>query len=268
MHHLSDPPTERKMEVFSVLVTGANRGIGLQFVKQFANSSKPPKHIFATYRNKDGLQKLEEIQASVSPKVQIHLVKLDVRDANDLANLKKVVEDTVGDKGLTVLINNAGVVQRMPYPDVTADNLNMQFQVNTIGPILVAQAFLPLLKKAASLQDTPSMGFSKAAILNISSWVASITNTGATSPKELAFPSYKISKASLNMAMRVMAAVVKEDKILIVNICPGFVKTDMGGAHGDLEPDESVASILKTIAILDEAHHGTYVDRHGKPYPW
>lgn len=212
--------------------------------------------------------KLEEVQKSVSPDVQLHLAKLDVRDINDLANLKKVVEDTVGDKGLTILVNNAGVVQRMAYPDVTAENLDMHFQVNTIGPVLVAQAFLPLLKKSASLQETLGMGFPKAAILNISSWVASISNAGVTYLRDLGFPSYKISKASLNMAMRVMAAVVKEDKILIVNICPGFVKTDMGGEHGDLEPEESVSTILNTIAKLDETHHGTYMDRHGNPYPW
>lgn len=256
------------MELFSVVITGSNRGIGLEFVRQLANSTKPPRHIFATYRRTNTLQKLEDVQKFAPSAVQIHLVKLDVRNGSDVDNLRRFVEDVVGKKGLTLLINNAGIVQPQPFPGVTFENWNVHFQVNAVGPVLLAQAFLPALKKAASSESSPGMRFSKAGILNVSSVAGSIAKAGVHTKLDLGAPSYKTSKAALNMAMRIMAATRRDDNILIVNMCPGWVKTDMGAARANISPEESVAAMLNTITKLNESNHGTYVDRFGDPIPW
>ncbi|GFY76569.1 uncharacterized protein TNIN_92251 [Trichonephila inaurata madagascariensis] len=127
---------------------------------------------------------------------------------------------------------------------------------------------LPSLEKAAKFYGG-GMSASRAMVLNISSMVGSICNTGVNFTHDLAVPGYKISKAALNMAMRIIAANVKDKGILVVNMCPGWVKTDMGGRdRAELEPHESIANMLQTLPTLNESHHGTYMDRLGKPIPF
>ncbi|GBM38202.1 hypothetical protein AVEN_8267-1 [Araneus ventricosus] len=129
---------------------------------------------------------------------------------------------------------------------------------------------LPSLERAAELHaGTGGMSASWATVLNMTSMAGSITNAGFVFTEDLAVPSYKIGKAALNMAMRVAAAKVKDKGILIVMMCPGWLKTDMGGRErAVLEPEESIADMLKTLSTLNESHHGIYMDRLGTPYPF
>ncbi|KAF8772041.1 C-factor-like [Argiope bruennichi] len=257
------------MKIESVLVTGANRGIGLEFVRQLSQLSDPPSFIFATYRNTDSLQDLKEIEES-SKKSKLILIKMDVTRPEEIEVAKKLIEDTVGERGLNLLINNAGVAQVQMFPNVTPENLEFHFKVNTEGPLLVLQAMLPSLEKAAQLKgEGGAMSASRAAVLNMTSMAGSITNAGVVFTEDLAVPSYKISKAALNMAMRVAAAKVKDKGVLIVMMCPGWVKTDMGDrSRAILEPEESIADMLKTLSTLNESHHGSYMDRLGNLYPF
>ncbi|GFS88353.1 c-factor [Nephila pilipes] len=255
------------MKVENVMVTGANRGIGLEFVRQLTQLSEPPRYIFATYRNASSLKELKEIAES-SIKTQIILIKMDVTLPEEVEVAKSIVESTVKEQGLNLLINNAGAVKLQSFPDITPENLEFHYKVNTEGPIFVLQAMLPSLEKAASLHDG-GMSVSKAMVLNMTSLAGSIGNAGVVFTQDLIVPGYKISKAALNMAMRVIAANVKDKGILIVNMCPGWVKTDMGGRElAQLEPHESIANMLKTLPTLNESHQGTYLDRLGNPIPF
>ncbi|CAL1300392.1 unnamed protein product [Larinioides sclopetarius] len=256
------------MKVESVMVTGANRGIGLEFVRQLSRLSEPPKFIFATYRSPDTLKDLKDIEES-SKITKIILIKMDVTCPQEIEAAKKLVEETVGERGLNLLINNAGVAQPGFFPNITSESLSLHFKTNTEGPIMVFQAMLPSLEKAALVQGSDAgMSVSRAAVINMTSMTGSITNTGFTFTQDLAVPSYKISKAALNMAMRVAAATVKDKGILVVMMCPGWVKTDMGTAEAILEPEDSIASMINTLASLDETHHGVYMDNEGIPFPF
>ncbi|GFW53233.1 c-factor [Trichonephila clavipes] len=223
----------------------------------------PPRHSTEV----QNCEELKEIEES-SIKTQVILIKMDVTDPEEVGVAKSIIESTLGERGLNLLINNAGVAKMQPFPTITSENLEFHFKVNTEGPILILQTMLPSLEKAAKFYGG-GMSASRAMVLNISSMVGSICNTGVNFTHDLAVPGYKISKAALNMAMRIIAANVKDKGILVVNMCPGWVKTDMGGKdRAELEPHESIANMLQTLPTLSESHHGTYMDRLGKPIPF
>ncbi|KAF8771530.1 C-factor like protein [Argiope bruennichi] len=231
------------MEAESVMVTGANRGIGLEFVKQLVKLPKPPRFVFATYRNENSIQDLKDIQEKCK-ETQVVLIQMDISNCNDIEKAKKVIEEKVGDKGLNLLINNAGV-------GIDLDILSL-LQINP-----------------ATRWDTSGMKVPEQAVVNISSLMGSITELTDSQSKELlkAF-SYRISKTALNMAMRVIALTIKDQGVLVVNMCPGWVKTDMGTEHATLEPSESISAMLNTFSNLNESHHGAFLDRNGNTYPF
>ncbi|GFR23950.1 uncharacterized protein TNCT_441681 [Trichonephila clavata] len=254
------------MEVESVLVTGANRGIGLEFVRQLVELPKPPRFVFATYRDRNTVEALKKI-TDASKETQVILIKMDIRQADQIESARKIIEDMVGDKGLNLLINNAGALRWVGFPEITEEDLLFHFSTNTVGPVMVLKAMLPVLQRAAD-HKSKGMNASRAAVLNISSVGGSIGHLTETSQEWLNVMGYRTSKAALNMAMRVVALTVKERGILVVNMCPGWVKTDMGSERAELEVTESISSILKTLSQLNESQHGAFLDRNGKTIPF
>ncbi|CAL1296321.1 unnamed protein product [Larinioides sclopetarius] len=251
------------MEVESVMVTGANRGIGLEFVKQLVKLPKPPRIVFATYRNESTVQDLKDIQEKCK-ETQIVLIQMDVSKINDIESAKNIISQKVGDKGLNLLINNAGVAKYQGFPEITEENMLFHFTTNTVGPVMVLKVMLPLLQKSAA-QKKSEKSVSRAAVINISSLMGSIAELTVAQPKEyLKVLGYRVSKTALNMAMRVAALTIKDQDVLVVNMCPGWVKTDMGSDQAMLEPSESISSMLNTFPNLNESHHGTFLDRNGK----
>ncbi|GFR14472.1 uncharacterized protein TNCT_572811 [Trichonephila clavata] len=193
---------------------------------------------------------------------------MDIRQAAQIEAARKIIEDIVGDKGLNLLINNEGAMRRLGFPEITEEDLLFHFSTNTVGPVMVLKTMLPLLQRAAD-RKSGGMNASRAAALNISSMAGSIEQLTEQTPKEfLESMGYRTSKTALNMAMRVVALTIKEKGILVVNMCPGWVKTDIGSERGQLEVTESISSVLKTLAQLDESHHGTFLDRNGKTIPF
>ncbi|KFM72224.1 putative oxidoreductase, partial [Stegodyphus mimosarum] len=253
------------MEVKSVFVTGANRGIGLEFVRQLVALPIPPRYVFATYRNPDTIQALKDIKSS-SKNSEVVLIQMDVTKL-EIGAARKIVEEHVGEDGLTLLINNAGVAEMQPFPNVTTDNLLKHFNVNTVGPIMIFQDLYPTLLKAAEHSNS-GMSVNRAMVLNITSMAGSITRAGKEFVQDLVVPGYKISKAGLNMAMRCFAANVKDKGILIVMMCPGWVKTDMGSERGEITVEESISAMLQTLPKLNDTHQGLYMDRFGNGYPF
>ncbi|GIY63239.1 c-factor [Caerostris darwini] len=257
------------MEVETVLVTGANRGIGLEFVKQLVQLTKPPLYLFATYRDETKIQALKEIK-DASKETEIHLIKLDVSKTEEIENARKIVAEVVGDRGLNLLINNAGAARWLGFPDITEEDLVFHFKTNTVGPVIVFKEMLPLLQISAKHKST-GVDVSKTIVLNISSTAGSIAVLTDTNPlwrEYLSVMGYRISKTALNMAMRVAALSVKDHGILVVNMCPGWVKTDMGTDRAMIEVSESVSDMMKMLPQLNVTHQGAFLDRHGNTIPY
>ncbi|XP_035226834.1 uncharacterized protein LOC118199139, partial [Stegodyphus dumicola] len=128
------------MEVRSVFVTGANRGIGLEFVRQLVALPKAPRYVFATYRNKDSLQALIDIKDS-SKYSEVIFIRMgnnftDVSKPEEVKVARAILEDTVGNDGLNLLINSAGICQVQAFPNVSIENLLQHFNTNTVGPVM------------------------------------------------------------------------------------------------------------------------------------
>jgi len=163
---------------------------------------------------------------------------------------------------LNVLFNNAGVsgkFARLTY--LKPKTLMESFEVNTVAPTMLTKELYPLLKKASTASQEP-MGIGKAAVINMSSILGSIAeNNGGNF-------AYRASKAALNSITKTMSAEFKGDKIMVVSIHPGWVKTDMGGPKAPLSVEESTNTTIKTLYGLKEEHNGAFIDYTGKPLPW
>uniref|UniRef100_A0A8D0GZM7 C-factor n=1 Tax=Sphenodon punctatus TaxID=8508 RepID=A0A8D0GZM7_SPHPU len=148
----------------------------------------------------------------------------------------------------------------------TQEDMLSVYNINVVGPMLVTQAFLPLLKKAAQGSKQKSLSCSKAAIINISTIGSSIGNP----PNMATFPviSYRCSKTALNMLTRCQSLGYKDDGILCTAIHPGWVKTELGTDKADLTVDQSVRGILKVLSHLSEKQNGIVVDWEGRTVPW
>ncbi|XP_064579223.1 C-signal-like isoform X1 [Zonotrichia leucophrys gambelii] len=274
----------------TVLLTGSNRGIGLELVKQLLGSPRPPAWIFATCRDPDG-PRAQELRDLASKHPNLVLVKLDVENPSAVTDAAKVVEGKLNGMGLNLLINNAGIYTPTASLDtVDAEDMVRTYKTNAVGPMLMAQAFLPLLKKAAQDSKEKGLSCSKAAIINISTILGSIKKT----PDSFFHPviSYRCSKAAmgrepgswsfllprddacfltqaaLNMLTMCQALTYKEAGILCVALHPGWVKTDMGTQEADLTVDTSVRGLLSVLPILSEKHSGTLLNWEGKAIPW
>lgn len=246
----------------SVLITGANRGLGLQMVRQLLDSPNRPQKIIATARNPAAAKELQELAKSHP---NVHVLPLDVTSDSSVDAAAQSVESIVGADGLNCLINNAAINIASELDTVTRDAMMKTYESNTVAPLFVTKAFLPLLRRAAA--EGSDMGIQRAAVINVSSVLGSVQlNWGeGASFKSYA---YRASKSALNMVTRSLAVDLEAEKILCVALHPGWVRTDMGGPTAPLSPEESISSVLSVISGLTEKHHGGYVDYTGKSLPW
>ncbi|NXY39526.1 GSFK dehydrogenase, partial [Pomatorhinus ruficollis] len=233
--------------VRSVLVTGANRGLGLGFVQHFLRMPNPPQWIFATCRDPKGQR------AQVRP------------------GWEAVAVRGYGSSW------SRGWEHLVPGGDWNRDGVckELQLQLGTHGPgqlgwyTVGAAAFLPLLKKAAQGSPGSGLSCSKAAIVNISSIGGSIASSFGWDMMQLV--SYRCSKAALNMLSKCQSLAYKEHGILCVALHPGWVQTDLGSSAGHTPPvtvDDSVQGMLKVISSLSEKDTGAFLDWEGKVIPW
>lgn len=223
-----------------ILITGANRGIGLEFVRQLAERDAD---IIGTYRDEGRATKL---LAMADDKANVHAVKGDVTDSEALKQIAALVSDKFGK--LEWLINNAGI--NLKYSEsienVAPEDLMENFRVNVVGPFVGASALMELLAKG-----------SQSRIVNISSQMGSIARVGGN-----AVP-YCISKAALNMLTKLQALGYDDKGILAVALHPGWVRTDMGGKDATLSPLESVGSMLRVIDGLTRENSGGFYSYTG-----
>lgn len=228
------------------LVTGANRGLGLEFTRQLLAQGA---RVIAACRHPGRASDLTAL-ACAHPG-HLHVLPLDVAKPASVAELAR--EAAMLFEHLDLLINNAGVlVAGERFGSVSADNLDASFRSNAIGPLLLTQAFAPLLAQGKN-----------ARVANLSSVMGSIAQT-----HEFRSPSYAVSKAALNMVTVQLAHALAAQGTTVVALHPGWARTDMGGAQATVEPREAVAGMLREIATLPQADSGAFRDWQGQAVAW
>jgi NAD(P)-dependent dehydrogenase (short-subunit alcohol dehydrogenase family) len=235
-----------------VLVTGANRGLGFEFAHRYVERGD---RVFAACRRPDAAERLGALRAS-SPQ-ELTLVSLDVTDRESIRQAHRRVRDETD--ALDVLINNAGVYSVRGSTEPTErlgaldfDDALTVLRANAVGPLIVAQEFLDLLRAGR-----------RPRIASISSEFGSLTtNTGG-------FPYYYgASKAALNMVMRSLAADARQSGITTVLLDPGWVRTDMGGPAAPTTPEVAVAGLMRVIDDLTPEHNARFITWEGREQAW
>jgi NAD(P)-dependent dehydrogenase (short-subunit alcohol dehydrogenase family) len=224
----------------TVLVTGAGRGLGLEFARQYAADGWK---VIGTVRKPDARNGL----ASLGPDVEVRIA-----DVADRGSIGRLAADLRG-VPIDVLLNNAGIygpsglsLGRLDY-----GAWEQVLRVNVLGPAAVTEALAENV--AASARRT---------IVMMSSRLGSIAEMRGGDYL------YGSSKAALNAVAKAMAAALAARRIIVVSMSPGWVRTDMGGAGAPLAPETSVASLRKLIAGLAREDSGRFLDYDGSSIPW
>ena len=228
------------------LVTGANRGLGLETARQLGRLGY---RVIVTAR--DQAKAAEAAAALAKEGLEAMPVALDVTAPATSAAAAAAVERRFG--RLDVLVNNAGVAGsgfETPVSKVTPDDILGTFKTNTLGPIQVTQAFLPLLRKSTAPR-----------IVNVSSGL------GQLSEMEGGAAAYRLSKTALNAVTKLFAAELKETPAKVNAICPGWCRTDMGGPGAHRSAEEGARSIVWGATLGADGPTGGYF-RDGKPIAW
>ena len=242
----------------NVLVTGCDKGIGLEFIKQLAPQTK---RLFAGCLHPGEASEVQKV-SEVHPHVVI--LHIDVTDNKTIQKAVLEILASVGDEGLNLLINNAAVLHFMnSIETLTAQSMATTYDVNAIGPAMVMKACLPLLRQAASLLTSSEKSIKRASIVNISSWFSSMESARG----EKIFYSYRSSKIAVNMLAKNLSIELEGDNVLVVNMCPGWVRTDMGGEDAPTTTQESVGAILDVVSGLDD-RSGLFYSSAGGELPW
>ncbi len=217
-----------------VLVTGANRGIGLELCKQLKTRGD---EVIAVCRQSSPA--LDALGLRVEDSI-------DVTDAESLAGLAQRLEGV----RLDLLINCAGIMGRNSLDKLDVESIRKQFEVNAIAPLRVSTTLLPLLGEG-----------SKIAI--ITSRMGSIADNDSGGAY-----GYRMSKAAVNMAGKSLAIDLREQGIAVALLHPGWVRTDMTGHTGLIDSDESAKTLLARIDSLQLSETGAFWHQNGEALPW
>jgi NAD(P)-dependent dehydrogenase (short-subunit alcohol dehydrogenase family) len=229
-----------------VLITGSNRGLGLEWVRQCAGRGW---RVFATCRDPDSAADLRDLASQV-PAVSVH--RLDVTEPGQIGDLAQ----TLRDEAIDLLVNNAGVYFERwgqdPIGRIRYDDWEATFRVNTLGPMRVTEALLAQLARG----EHPL-------VLAITSHMGSIPDI--ETPRDYA---YRSSKAALNAAMHGLAHELESRGIGVLLLHPGWVRTRMGGASAPISPEESVRGMLALVDRYAPSLSGGFFRFDGVRMPW
>jgi len=232
------------MLLMRYVITGASRGIGLEFVQQLLRRGDT---VDAGVRSPEGARRLEPLTREAGNRLRIHLL-----DVESDASIRSFAAD-VCTAPVDVLINNAGVLgQWCAFTEVDYTDMVRTFAINALGPLRVTTALLPALRRSPVRK-----------VAHVSSdmgSVASNTQGGAYA--------YRMSKAALNMGVRSLASDLRGEGLITVLLHPGWVQTDMGGSKAPLPVADSVRGMLRIIDGLGPEQSGRFLDYQGAEVPW
>ena len=229
----------------SVLITGANRGLGLEFARQYGADGW---RVFACCRSPGGATELAEIAGSRPDMLTVH--EMDVTDGASVG----AVAGSLRAETIDLLVNNAGLLgsREWAFGKTDFDNWTDTFEVNVFGAIRVLEAFSDHVARSDLKQ-----------MITISSALGSVTN--ATAPRNLP---YRTSKAAVNMAVRCVSTALESQGVTCVAVSPGWVQTDMGGGNADLTPEQSVSNLRRLFETLRPEHTSAFLNHDGSEIAW
>lgn len=218
----------------TALITGANRGIGLELAKQFQQAGY---RVIATCRNSN--PELDALNCQVETSV----------DVSNLQSIQDLAKKLKG-QHIDVLINNAGILKSMTLENIDYESMNQQFEINALGPLKVTQSLLKNLHKGSKVGIiTSRMGS-----------VGDNTSGGSYG--------YRASKAAANMIGMSLAHDLKPKDISVALLHPGYVRTDMTGGSGFIDTQESAQGLVKIMQTLDIDSTGKFWHTDGSELPW
>jgi len=224
----------KKSNSKNIMITGSNRGIGLELCKYYKNRGN---QVFAVCRQQS--KQLSSLSLNV-------IDNIDVKTEQGINRLR----DEIGSQQIDILINNAGILRNQSFYDLNYDQIREQFEVNTLGPIRVVEALLSNLIAGSK-------------IAMITSRMGSIEdNTSGGSY------GYRISKCALNAAGKSMAIDFKDKGIAVALLHPGYVQTEMVNFGGDISAEVSAERLAKRIEELNLENSGSFWHSNGELLPW
>ncbi len=228
----------------TVLITGANRGIGLALARGYAAEGW---RVHACCRHPDKAKELEVLRAEAGDRLAIH--RLDVTDGLKVAALSR----ELAEEAIDLLINNAGVAgPGTGFGETDYDSWQPVIGINTFAPLRMAERFVEQVARGE-----------RKLIVNISSKMGSIAaNVSGNSII------YRASKAALNQVSKCLAMALGPRGITVVVFHPGWVSTDMGGSEAPVTPEDSAAGIRTVIAGVTTADNGRFFNYDGEELPW
>ncbi|MES2580769.1 MAG: SDR family oxidoreductase [Pseudomonadota bacterium] len=230
------------MNQYQVLITGANRGIGLEFTKQY---SADGWKVLACCREPESAVALQSL-VSISKNVEVFA--LDVGNFSQIDNLALQLQN----EAIDVLINNAGVYPPSSFGDTNYDDWAKAFKINSMSSLKMAEAFIQHITRGQIKK-----------IATLSSKMGSIDDN--TSGESYI---YRASKSAVNMVMKNLSIDLKPYGISVVTLHPGWVQTDMGGANGLINTQTSVTGLRQVIADLSLESTGRFITFDGKSIKW
>lgn len=230
------------------VVTGAYRGLGLETCRQLAGQGYTV--VLTARREQEGLAAAHALQAEG---LDVRFFPLDVREEESIRRLAEFARTTFG--RLDVLVNNAGIFPD-PAPgsgrdsvfDARLDAVRNAFETNTLGPLRLCQVLIPLMD-----------GHGR--VVNVSSGMGQLTDMNGCCP------AYRLSKTALNALTRVLADELQDTGVKVNSVCPGWVRTDMGGPEAPLPVQEGARGIVWAATLPADGPSGGFF-RHGEPIPW
>jgi NAD(P)-dependent dehydrogenase (short-subunit alcohol dehydrogenase family) len=229
----------------TVLITGANRGIGLELTRQYL---KRQTRVLAACRTPESAQSLSELKQSNPETLKIY--PLEVTDDNSV----KTLADALRNETIDVLINNAGISggERQEIREMDYSRWALTLAVNTISPFRVTVALLDNLRRSR-----------KPRIITLSSQLGSMLRPTSTGNY-----AYRSSKAAVNKVMQGLAVDLRSENIIVCPVHPGWVQTDMGGSKADLTVQESASGLIRLIDRLELSDSGHFLKWNGEEHPW
>jgi NAD(P)-dependent dehydrogenase (short-subunit alcohol dehydrogenase family) len=233
------------MAAMRYAITGASRGLGLEFVRQLFNRGDT---IEAGVRAPSEARQLQELARGAEGRLRLHA--LDISNPQSVDAFAAAVGQG---QPLDVLINNAGVYGKNEALNaLDYESMTNTFAVNTLGPLRLTAALLPALRLGSARR-----------IIHITSQMGSIADNGMGGSY-----AYRISKAAMNMAMRNMHVDLHREGFVTISMHPGWVQTDMGGPQAPLRPEESVRGMINVIDRLKAEDGGRFFSYEGQELPW